>query len=780
MTDSIPKSDSDLPEVDLNKKEPISNEEAYAFSADINQLLSLIINTFYSNKDIFVRELISNASDALDKIRYKSLTNPDILGDNKDLEITIIQDRENKKIIIQDTGIGMTKQELINNLGTIAKSGTKAFMEMLQSGQDVNMIGQFGVGFYSAFLVSDRVDVHSYGLDSESCYTWSSNAGGKFTISESDKLTSRGTLIELYLKEGMDNYLEEKLIRDLVRKHADFIDFTVKLWTERSVEEEVEIEDGDEEDLPDLDGPNDEESSNKESTESDSKDKEETVSSTDDDKENNQVEVEDVSDEEEKSEAKPKTKKVTKVIREWEPLNYQKPLWTRSPSDITDEEYGSFYKAMANDFEPHLAVKHFSVEGQIEFKSLLFVPRRAPFDLYDRAMRKMDNIKLYVKRVFIMDKIEDLLPSYLCFIRGIVDSEDLPLNISRETLQQNKIIRVMRKHLIKKCLDLLTEVSENKEDYKSLWNNFSKNIKLGIHEDHGNKDKLAKLLRYQSSHSKGEVISLDEYIENMPTKQQEIYYITGETIDSVKNSPFVEKIRNEGMDVLYMTDPIDEYCMQQLRNYEGRNLYCITKENFKLEQDKELENHWTNRENELKDLCEFITKQLSPDLEKTVVSKRLVNSPCALVTGQFGWTANMERLVKAQALQNNSTMVQSQMMAARKTLEINPDHPVVHKLESLLKTNSESLELTSSISLLFNTAMISSGFTLSEPTIYTNKINRLIAESLKVDTMDEWEKSTLLQFPEPPKESQEDNDSENKNEETDKQTDVEPMEEIDE
>jgi molecular chaperone HtpG len=687
-------------DTNLKTKTNSNEEEAYAFSADINQLLSLIINTFYSNKDIFLRELVCNSSDALDKLRYESLTNTNLLANDEKLEISIIPDIDNKKLIIKDNGIGMSKQELINNLGTIAKSGTKSFMEMIKSGQEMSMIGQFGVGFYSAFLVSNRVNVYSRSLNQDQCFVWSSEAGGSFTISESDVLESRGTQIELFLKEDMYHYLEEKTIRDLVRKHADFLDFTIQLQITREVEEEVpkldneeevakeddddEVvakEDDDDEVVAKDDNEEVAKEDDKEEVAKDDEDKEEVAK--EDDKEEvekngeeeatkDEIEIEEDSDEDmpkiddvesinNEDEKESKVNTIKKIVKEWEPLNYQKPLWTRKAKDITHKEYASFYKALANDFEEHLDVKHFNVEGQIEFKCLLFVPKRAPFDLYDNSMKKMNNIKLYVRRVFIMDKIENLMPSYLCFIKGVVDSEDLPLNISRETLQQNKIIKIIRKHIIKKSLDLLMDIAEDKEKYKGFYENFSKNIKLGIHEDNNNKDRLAKLLRYQSMNSNSELISLDEYKENMKENQKGIYYITGESIDSIKDSPFIEKLRRKGFDVLYMIDPIDEYCMQQLKIYENCNLICITKENLDIEDDEE-KTRLKTRTEELKPLCEHIKQLLDKGIEKVVVSQRLVSSPCTLVTGQFGWTANMERLVKAQALQSNSNQLQSQIL----------------------------------------------------------------------------------------------------------------------
>ena len=729
MTEEQPKQETTAP----------ATEEAntFNFNADINQLLSLIINTFYSNKEIFLRELISNASDALDKIRYLSITDPSVLKNEEKLFIRIIPDKTNNTLTIWDSGIGMTKTDLINNLGTIARSGTRHFMELLNAGADISMIGQFGVGFYSSYLVANKVVVISKSNDDEQ-YRWESIANSTFQVvkdtilNDKSNAIGRGTKVILYLKDECVEFLEERKLKDLIKKHSEFISFPIELWIEKTTEKEVDDDEDDEKKEEEKkDEKKDEEKKDEEKKEGEEKkDEEKKEGEEKKDEEKKDEEGPKVEDTKEEKKEK-KKKKIKEVTHEFERVNNTKPIWLRKKEEVTKEEYANFYKSITNDWEDHLACIHFTMEGHLEIKGILFVPKRAPFDLFE-ANKKKTNIKLYVRRVFIMDDCDELIPEYLGFIKGVIDSDDLPLNISRESLQQNKILKAIKKSITKKCIELFFQIAENAEDFKKFYEQFSKNLKLGIHEDATNRAKLAELLRYYSSKSGEEMVSFKQYIERMQPKQKYIYYITGESKSVVAASPFIEKLKEKGIEVLYLTDPIDEYCIQQLKDFDGKQLKCCSKEGLDLEDTEEEKKAFEELKTQYEPVCKKIKEILDNKVEKVVVGERLDESPCVLVTSEFGWTANMERIMKAQALRDNSM---TSYMISKKTLEINPKHGIIKELKAQLEKDSNSSNIKDTVWLLYDTSLLNSGFSIEDPNAFAKRTYKMILFGLQDDSL---------------------------------------------
>jgi heat shock protein 90kDa beta len=761
------------------------------FQAEVGRLMDIIINSLYSKKEIFLRELISNASDALDKIRFLSLTDPNVLGegDQAKLEIRIEADKKAGTITITDTGIGMTKADLVNNLGTIAKSGTSSFLEKMSKEGDMNLIGQFGVGFYSVYLIADHVTVVTKNNDDDQ-HVWVSSADASFTVSKDPRgnTLKRGTSIIMKVKEDATEFLETDQIKTLIKRYSEFINFPIFLKVTK--EEEVEVPDD----------------------EADTKEEKKDEEKKDDEKKEDDVDVSDVDEEEDdKKDSKPKTKKVKQTKSEWELINDTKAIWVRSPSDVKDEEYDNFFKSLTKEFDSPLDKIHFTAEGEIQFRSILFIPKKAPSDLYDKLQTKQNNLRLYVRRVFISDEFDDLMPRYLSFIRGVVDSEDLPLNVSREMLQQSRVLKVIKKKLVSKALDMMKKLAESEEKaieaeeeeekdeeekakaeaagkkeeeekkdedseeeeegeeedgeaaikkYKEFFDAFGKTIKLGIIEDTKNRKKLAKLLRFESTHTKdGETVSLARYVKRMKDGQKHIYYIAGENKKDLENSPFLEKLKKRGYEVLFMTDPIDEYAVQHMDEYEDHKLMNATKEDLKFgdKDDKKWKKRRDKAKEDLKDFIDWYKKVLGDKIEKIVISNRLTTSPTAIVTGTYGYTANMERLMKAQALNDPSRY---NFMASKKTLEINPYHPIIVELAKKSKDNADDDSTKELAFVLYDSSLITAGFDIDDQASFSTRMMKMLRKGLDIGDDAKIEE-----------EAEEDDSAEDEKEEADKDGD---------
>ena len=716
-----------------------SGAEVSEFQAEVSRLMDIIINSLYSNKDIFLRELISNGSDSLDKIRFLSLTDESVLGagDDANLDIRIKVDKENGVLSIRDRGVGMTKAELKENLGTIAKSGTSAFLEQMQKGGDMNLIGQFGVGFYSVYLVADFVEVRSKHNSEDKQWIWQSKADGAFAISEDEgEPLGRGVEINIYLKEEAQEYLEEDKLKELVEKYSEFINFPIYLWNSEEVEEEVPLSD---EELAEQASKAEEE--------------EEDVEETDEDDESESADDEDDEVEDEDEEELPTTKKVKKTVWDWKNVNDNKAIWLRSSTEVEDDEYSKFYKALSKDDKEPLSYTHFKAEGDVEFKSILFIPEKPPQDLFDNYYNKAAALKLYVRRVFISDEFDELLPKYLSFIKGIVDSDTLPLNVSRETLQQHTSLKTIKKKLVRKALDMIRKLAEEGQDdddeeaadaaaddsadeeetkYDKFWKNYGKAIKLGIIEDASNRTRLAKLMRFYTSKSPTKLVSLEQYVERMKPGQKSIYYLAGESREALEKSPFLEKLLQKDLEVIYFTDPIDEYTMQNLTEFDDFKFSNASKDDLKFGDDTEAAKARLKKvKEEFKDFTKWWKEILpSEEVEAVKISNRLVTTPCSVVTSKYGWSANMERIMKAQALSDDGRMA---YMRGRKTLEINPGHPIIKALKEKSEDDAGDEDTKRTALIMYETALLESGFMFEEPKGFAGRLFDMVRRDLGVE-----------------------------------------------
>ncbi|XP_008559868.1 endoplasmin [Microplitis demolitor] len=673
--------------------------EKFTFETEVNRMMKLIINSLYKNKEIFLRELISNGSDALDKIRFLSLTDKSVLESNPELSIRIKADVENKILSITDSGIGMTKADLINNLGTIAKSGTAEFLGKMQESKapaDMNdMIGQFGVGFYSGFLVANKIVVTTKHNDDKQ-YIWESDSSS-YSIVEDPRgdTLKRGTTVSLHLKEEALDFLQQDTIKSLIKKYSQFINFPIYLWASKTIQ--VEEEEDTETKEPDT---------------------------TEKPEEDDDAAVEEAAEEGEKQK-----KKIDKTVWDWERMNDSKPIWTLKPADVPEQDYVDFYKSLTKDTQEPLAKIHFVAEGEVTFKALLFIPKVQPGDSFSRYGTKADNIKLFVRRVFITDKINDMMPNYLSFIRGIVDSDDLPLNVSREDLQQHKLIKVIKKKLIRKVLDMIKKI--NKEEYESFWKEYSTNIKLGILEDSQNRARLSKLLQFKSS-AMSNLTTLNDYVSRMKPNQKAIYYIAGASEDEVKKSPFVERLIKKGYEVLYLTEAVDEHVISALPSFDGKKFQNVAKEGFTLDDSKKAQERMEELKSTFEPLTKWLGDVLSEYINKAQVSERLTDSPCALVASMFGWTGNMERLAISNAHQKADDPQKSYYLNQKKTLEINPRHPLIRELLKRVEADAEDATAKEMATLMFKTATLRSGYMLRETASFAASVEQLMKKSLGI------------------------------------------------
>ncbi|MDH5673685.1 MAG: molecular chaperone HtpG [Myxococcales bacterium] len=631
-----------------------SGAKTQKFKAEVSQVLSLVINSLYSNKEIFLRELISNAADALDKRRFESIEKPKLSPEGYAAKIRLIPDAEAKTLTVWDNGIGMGRTALAKDLGTVARSGTKEFAQKLAQAQkqgEVNLIGQFGVGFYSGYLVADRIDVVSRAAGSNDAHLWSSDGKESFSVEASER-DEAGTSVVLHLADDQLDFLEEYKLRELVRRYSDFIDYPIELRVKRE-------EDGE-------------------------------------------------------------------TAYEYEAINRASALWTRPKSEISDEQYEEFYKHLTHDWEPALGRTHFAVEGTQMFSGLLFVPKNPPFDLLSPESKH--GVRLYVRRVFIMDDCEELLPRWLRFVRGVVDSDDLPLNVSRELLQDSVVVRTIRKQVIRRVLDLLGEIAEQRpDDYQTFWQTFGSVLKEGLHFDPSHKDKIGKLLRYHSSRAEG-LRSLSQYIEAMPEGQESIYYAQGPSLKMLETSPHLEQLRKRGYEVLFMVDGVDQWAIEGLGEFEGKSLVNAMEAGLDLGREPEVEGEAGEDDGEKKEdkdkdasrfasLLEACQKILDEHVSEVRISARLTDSPVCLVLPKGGLPAHLERLIRSY---------QQDLPVQKRILELNPDHPLVERLRALQESEPEGESLRTDVEMLYDQALLTEGSPLPDPARFAARVAKLM------------------------------------------------------
>eukprot|EP00871_Galdieria_phlegrea_P004852 jgi/Galph1/5368/GphlegSOOS_G4010.1 len=686
--------------------------KTFEFQAEVSRVMDIIIHSLYSHKDIFLRELISNAADACDKRRFLAVSG----GSGADnLEIRVKADKENKTLTITDTGVGMTEQELISNLGKIAESGTNKFVEALGTGKaDVSLIGKFGVGFYSSFLVADKVEVITRSVHSDKTFRWESHSAKNYTVSPAEEaLESCGTKIILHLRDDSEEFLEPFRLEQLLRKYSEYISFSIYLWKSRTEFEQVE----------------------------------QKPSETKEGEENKT----------------PEKQTVPKTVWDWELINKNKPIWMRKSSDVTKEEYEEFYKSVAHAYEEPMAYSHFSAEGEVEFRSVIFVPKSLPFELsQDMFSEQSKSIRLYVRRVFISDSFTDLVPRWLTFIRGVVDSEDLPLNVSREILQQSRVARIIRKKVVRKAVDMFQEIEKREnDDYNTFWTYFGKYIKVGVMEEDDKtiRDELIKLCRFFSSKSGDKMVSLDDYVDRMKPMQNQIFYVTAESRSAAGSLPVIEKLKSLDYEVLFLSEPIDEFMVNNIPSFKGKRekeengekktveeeirLVNVSKEGETIDL-PELKEEGKKKEEEeavkeMEPLTKWMSELLQKRISKVVTSSLLTDSPCAVVQSKMGVSPTMERFLRAQ--RGDSERMTAFMDAP--VLELNPRHGVVRSLLSKVKENPDAVETRDLGMLLYETALLTSGYALEEPSSFAKRISKMMSLALTEENVKSSQSTTV-------------------------------------